>query len=88
MLPANTENALAFLRRGFPGFDIEVFDCHELEDGTVEEAGLVTSGKTRSASFALLYDTQEPAMVTEIRIGKVGHYCGTVDEQQFFQSNR
>ena len=88
MLPATTEKALEFLGRGFPDCAIEVFDGHELEDGRVEEAGLVFSGEERIASFALLYATNQSTTVTEIRLGEVGQYCGTVEEQQAFQSNR
>lgn len=86
MLPATTEEALEFLRRGLPDCVIEVFDCHELEDGRIEEAGLVTSGSERLASFALLYDAKDSTLVTEIRLGELGQYCGTTDEQLAFSS--
>lgn len=88
MLPRTSDQALELLRRGFPGCDIEVCDCHELNDGTIEEAGMVTSYNHKIASFALLYSPRDPEVVAEIRLGMVGRYCGTVEEQHAFQRNR
>ncbi len=103
-MPLSHDDALAKLRRIFPGHEITVHD----EDGP-SECGLVeaTDGTT-IASFCLTL--KEPAAskgsarvtpplnsarvtpplntVSKIRLGPVGQFCGTADQQRHWQQSQ
>ncbi|MDA1055728.1 MAG: aminotransferase class V-fold PLP-dependent enzyme, partial [Planctomycetota bacterium] len=77
--PLTYNEALAKLRRIFPGHEVTVYD-----GDACQESGLVeTVGGGTIASFKLSLQERGPntiPAVSKIRVGAVGQFCGTADE--------
>ena len=85
--PLNYDDALAKLRRMFPGHEVTV---HDGDAGS--EAGLVeTADGDKIASFQLTLKQRDPGSlpkVSKIRVGAVGQFCGTADEQRAWRQSQ
>ena len=84
--PLTYDDALAKLRRLFPGHEVTVYDGQESS-----ECGLVAAGDGRAvASFALTLKERPGTMpqVSKIRLGAVGQYCGTAAEQRAWRQSQ
>lgn len=94
MLPMSFDEALRHVQQAFPSHDVSVEDGDWLEAGDIEEVGVITdSTGEQVASFSLISwqssgISGDPPLIDEIRIGRIGQYCGRSDEFREFQAQR